>query len=267
MKYILAPLAALSIFASSFVSAAGEMSQGKKLLSTVGPSGNLPIGMVYAFWPKRKEGEDAKMISITGDNDGSSGDYVAIFKDPKDNKYDLSSEEAMGKVIASDEPMASNSAYSEPDNMDTRVLFSVYLDEDDNVLYSVLGPNVPSSWKDVMNVSNMVTNSLLGKLDPNTPGTKDIKDPGAAMAQLILNNIAMQGPHALEDARNNPILVATLDSAYEASLNWGDVLADLNERVKEEEEEKEIAQRNQPVGTNQNANKVKSDDGKKSLKK
>ncbi|KAF9347228.1 hypothetical protein BGX26_001276 [Mortierella sp. AD094] len=247
MKLILTPLIAIGIFATTFSSiaaAAGAGANDKKgnqaPLSTLGMTEKLPVGTVYAFWPNHKEGEDKKVITITGDDDASSSTYVAIFKDPKNNKFDLSDENAMTEALASEEEaMASNSVHAmDMSNMDNRVLFSVCLDEDDNVLYSVPGTNVPTSWRDVRNMNDIIASAMISKLDPNTPGIEDIKDPSAAMAQLILNNIAMQGPHALEEAKKNPALVETLDNAYEASQNWEDIVAELDERVAEEDEQR-----------------------------
>jgi hypothetical protein len=237
MKFILAPLMAIGVFAVSFVTAAdaGQKQQQQKQQSFQAASKTspeLPVGTVYAYWPDKKEGEDRRTITIEGDN-GSKGLYVAVFKDPKTNKWDLSTKDGILDAMAKEPPMSAENF--DPYALDNQVLFSVYLDQKNNIIYSIPGTNVPTSWKDVKNVNDALAEVVISRLDPNTPGIEDIKDPNAAMAQLMLNNIAMKGPGALEAAKNNPMLVNALDAAYEASKNWDKDMAALDAKVQEEE--------------------------------
>lgn len=238
MKFILAPLMAIGVFAVSFVAAADvgqkqqqqQKQQSFQAASKTSPE--LPVGTVYAYWPDKKEGEDRRTITIEGDN-GSKGLYVAVFKDPKTNKWDLSTKDGILDAMAKEPPMSAESF--DPYALDNQVLFSVYLDQKNNIIYSIPGTNVPTSWKDVKNVNDALAEVVISRLDPNTPGIEDIKDPNAAMAQLMLNNIAMKGPGALEAAKNNPMLVNALDAAYEASKNWDKDMAALDAKVQQEE--------------------------------
>ncbi|KAF9354073.1 hypothetical protein BGX34_011232 [Mortierella sp. NVP85] len=102
----------------------------------------------------------------------------------------------------------------DPKEMGHQILFSVLLDKDNQVEYTIPGFNVPTSWRDVKNLNDAMAEALIAQLDPNTPGIEDIKDPNTAMVQLMLNSIAMKGPGALEAAKNNPAWVNALDAAY-----------------------------------------------------
>ncbi|KAI7824142.1 hypothetical protein BC939DRAFT_450719 [Gamsiella multidivaricata] len=237
MKFIVAPLImAVGLFAASIVSAAAGGQEpnvaNESSFKATKTSIDFPVGTMYAFWPDKKAGEDQREISIASDG-GKMMKYVAVFKDPKDNDYDLSSPEAMAEAIVNDKPR--DVGEIDPENVDHKVLFSVYLDKDDKVLYSVPGTNVPSSWKDVKNINDAISKAIIAKLDPKTTGIEDIKDPNAAMAQFILNSIAIQGSDALEEAKKNPALMSALDAAYEASRSWGDYIKDLEGKVAAEE--------------------------------
>lgn len=242
MKFILASLVS-SVAVSLVVAAkAGQQQQQQQeqeqptqqtfqAVSETSPQ--VPVGTVYAYWPDKKEGEDSRMITLQGDN-GSKGLYLAVFKDPKDNQWDLSTKDTVMEAMMK-EPLMTAESF-DPHKMDNHVLFSVSLDKENNVVYSVPGINVPTSWRQVKNVNDALAEVVISKLDPNTPGIEDIKDPNEAMAQLILNNIAMKGPGALEEAKKTPMLVNALDAAFEASKNWDKEMAELDAKVNKEEE-------------------------------
>ncbi|KAI8597125.1 hypothetical protein EDD21DRAFT_386266 [Dissophora ornata] len=239
MKFILVPLMSIGIFVA-VVTAQPQIpfeinNANANAPSEAAASASKTVGSVYAFWPNKQEGEDSRVIEITDDN-GITDNYIAIFKDPKDNAYDLSSEDALEKAFADEESLTPGS--TDFDKLDSMVMFSVYLDKENKVLYSVPGTNVPTSWKEVKNVQNAIARAVISKLDPSMPGVEDIKDPNAAMVQLILNSIAMQGPEAMEEAKKDPVLMDALDAAYEASKEWEEMQADLDVKIAQEESEK-----------------------------
>ncbi|KAK3827933.1 MAG: hypothetical protein J3Q66DRAFT_394252 [Benniella sp.] len=177
MKFILAPLMAIGIFAVSCVAAAAADAGQKQQTFEAEASKSspeLPIGTVYAYWPDKKAGEDTRVIAIHGDN-GSTGHYVAVFKDPKDNKWDLSTKDTILNAMAKEPPMTVESY--DPKSMDNQVLFSVSLDKDNQVVHAISGFNVPTSWKDVKNVNDAIAEAVIAKLDPNTPGLKISRIP------------------------------------------------------------------------------------------
>ncbi|KAG0207986.1 hypothetical protein BGX28_000930 [Mortierella sp. GBA30] len=50
------------------------------------------IGTIFAYWPHRHTHPSPRIVRLTGE-DGLTHNYIAVFKDPADNAYDLSNEE------------------------------------------------------------------------------------------------------------------------------------------------------------------------------
>ncbi|KAF9956624.1 hypothetical protein BGZ72_002635 [Mortierella alpina] len=247
MRPILLPLIAVSLLVLSVVVADSTnqvpvVDQANKKTENVR---TRPVGTVYAFWPNKKDDDPSiRIIEITGE-DGVMQPYRAIYKHPDSNAYDLSNpdETYAAAVASSDQFKASNSYGIGPEfaanSMDAHVLFSMYLDSQDKPIYTLPGTEVPSSWRDMRTYHQVMGRRMIEQVDPSTPGYEDIKDPGAAMAQQLLNSIAMQGPAALESVKTNPVYVKALDAAYEMSRNYEKTMADMDAKVEAEEAARE----------------------------
>ncbi|KAF9291658.1 hypothetical protein BGZ68_002980 [Mortierella alpina] len=200
-----------------------------------------PVGTIYAYWPDKKEDDPSTRIIEIANEDGVIQPYRAIYKDPNDNAYDLSDpEETYAALSASADQFKASNAYGfapefAANNMDAHVVFSVYLDGQDKPLYTLPGTEVPSSWRDVRTYHKVIGRRMIEQVDPSTSGYEDIKDPGAAMAQQLLNSIAMQGPGALESVKTNPVYVQALDAAYEMSRKYEQTMAEMDAKVEAEE--------------------------------
>lgn len=114
-------------------------------------------------------------------------------------------------------------------------MMSVYLDKDDKVVYMAQGPTIPTSYKDMLVHQEAFVRHLHRKLDPNTPGIEDLKDPGSIVAQALLNKLALEGPDALEDAKNDPNMIKLLDGLYDSADAYYEEKAALEAKVAEEE--------------------------------
>ncbi|KAF9900917.1 hypothetical protein EC991_006724 [Linnemannia zychae] len=238
MKFILAPLMAIATFAGIVAAAAPDneatIDFAKYKLS--GPAGNC-----FAYWPNKKDSDpDTRVIELTFPG-GSVLPYRLHYKDPKDNKFDLSDPEDAEEALAAIEEEGAGSLgdlttdeyHARP--LEDKVFFSVYLDKDDKILYLTQGPSVPSSYKDVLNQLNAQVRHMQRKLDPNTPGIEDLKDPGSIGAQMILNDLAIKGPDALDNARNDPTMLQMFDILYDSADDFFAKKADLEAKVAAEE--------------------------------
>jgi len=207
-----------------------------------------PVGYINAYWPNHKVTDpETRIVRLSNPKTGLTYTYEAIYKDPKDNTYDLSSPESWDAIIAQSQEkpegyanwdMAAKGQYFEKMMKEERtVMFSAYSDEDDNVLYQVVGEDIPTSAVHEKMHMDKFTRGILSLLDPNTPGLEDIKDPFSALAQDMLNDIAMRGPSASEDAKKDEGTIRMLHGLYEASGHFEELMADLDESVAEEEAE------------------------------
>ncbi|KAF8986236.1 hypothetical protein BGZ46_007767 [Entomortierella lignicola] len=88
-------------------------------------------------------------------------------------------------------------------------------------------------------MNTAISEAIIAKLDPNIPGIEDIKVSSAAVAQLLMTDIAMKGPNALEDVKKDYSFVKALDSAYEGSQKYKSFVVELNEKVSQEEKQKQ----------------------------
>ncbi|KAF9094696.1 hypothetical protein BGX23_001701 [Mortierella sp. AD031] len=221
MKFILAPLMAIATFAGN-VAAAAEIDYAK-----YGVSG--PIGDVYAYWPNKKDSDpDVREVELTLPTTGKTLPYRVHYKDPKDNKYDLSIAEDADDAMAAWEEAGTAEDQMEPENMDLCVNFSVFLDDDEKVVHLAQGMSVPTSYKDELSHMNALVRSLQRKLDPNTPGIEDLQDPGSIAAQYMLNPT---------NAKNNPVMVSLLDGLYDTADEYFKNKAELEAKVAEEEKQ------------------------------
>ncbi|KAG0279704.1 hypothetical protein BGZ95_000433 [Linnemannia exigua] len=249
MKYILAPLMAIATFAGMVAAVvpnnAATIDYAKYNLMG-------PIADVFAYWPDHKDSDpDTRVVELLLPS-GKTYPYRLHYKDPKDNKYDLSvAEDADDALAAIEEEGLGSSADMTPDEYEARsiedkVAFSVYLDKDDKIMYLAQGSSVPTSSKDVLSQTEAYVRHLNRKLDPNTPGIEDLKDPGSIVAQLLLNQLALQGPDVLEDAKNNPDIVRLLDSLYDSADDFFKQKQDLEAKVLKEEAGKKEKRHNKP---------------------
>ncbi|KAF9952723.1 hypothetical protein BGZ70_000531 [Mortierella alpina] len=248
MRPILLPLIAASLFAFSVVAVvvAAEPTNQVPFVDQIQKNADnvrtrQPVGTIYAYWPNKKdEDPSTRIIEIAGD-DGRIQPYRAIYKDPQNNAYDLSDpEETYAGLVASDDQFKASNAYGiapefAANSMDAHILFSVYLDGEDKPVYTLPGREVPSSWRDMRTYHQVTSRRMIEQVDPSTPGYEEIKDPGAAMAQQLLNSIAMQGPGALESVKTNPVYVKALDAAYEMSRKYEQTMAEMDAKVEAEE--------------------------------
>ncbi|KAG0273222.1 hypothetical protein BGZ96_004945, partial [Linnemannia gamsii] len=240
MKFILAPLMAIATFAG-LVAAAAPDNEMTIDYSKYGLSG--PVTDIYAYWPDKKDTDpNTRVIELHNPASDRTFPYRLHYKDPKDNKYDLSvTEDAQEAFAASDEDTTAVNKMSSEEraamDLDSKVMFSVYLDKDDKIMYMAQGPTVPTSYKDMMVHQEAYLRHLYRKLDPNTPGIEDLKDPGSIVAQHVLNELALQGPDALEDAKNDPNMVKMLDGLYDSADEFFAKKADLEAKVAEEEKQ------------------------------
>ncbi|KAF9562620.1 hypothetical protein EC968_005197 [Mortierella alpina] len=251
MRPILLPLIAASLFAFSAVVVVAAEPVANQAPLVVDPINQnpepirvrRPIGTIYAYWPNKKEDDPSmRVIEIAGE-DGVLQPYRAVYKEPSQNAYDLSDpEETYAALSASSDQFQASQAYGVPLDtftanaaVDPHVLFSVYLDEQDKPVYTLPGREVPSSWRDIRTYHQVVGRRMIEQVDPTTPGYEDIKDPGAAMAQQLLNSIAMQGPGALENVKTNPVYVQALDAAYQMSRDYEKKMAEMDAKVEAEE--------------------------------
>jgi hypothetical protein len=238
MKFILAPLMAIATFAG-LVAAAAPDNEKTIDYSKYGLGG--PVADIYAYWPDKKDSDpDIRVVELLNPASDRVYPYRLHYKDPKDNKYDLSvAEDAEDALAAFEEDTATISQMSGEEfanmDLDSKVMFSVYLDKDDKIMYMAQGPTVPTSYKDMLVHQDAYLSHLHRKLDPNTPGIEDLKDPGSIVAQHVLNQLALQGPDALEEAKNDPNMVKLLDGLYDSADEFFEKKAELEIKAAQEE--------------------------------
>ncbi|KAF9544410.1 hypothetical protein EC957_012114 [Mortierella hygrophila] len=240
MKFILAPLVAVATFASLVAAAAPD---NEKTIDYSKYAVKGPVSDIYAYWPDKKDSDpDTRVVELLMPSTGRTFPYRLHYKDPKDNKYDLSVAEDAEEALAAAEEDGSTTGkmagaeYAALD-LDSKVSMSVYLDKDDKVVYMVQGSTVPTSYKDMLVHQDAFVRNLHLKLDPNTPGIEDLKDPGSIVAQVLLNKLALEGPDALEDAKNDPSMVKILDGLYDSADEYYEEKAKLEAKVAEEEKQ------------------------------
>ncbi|KAF9922283.1 hypothetical protein FBU30_007613 [Linnemannia zychae] len=201
-----------------------------------------PIYEIYAYWPDKAETDpNTRVIELTLPH-GRTFPYRLHYKDPKNNKYDLSNpqdaEEDLANSKSDNEAMMGLSGEEhEAASLDAKVAFSVMLDKDDKIVYVILGSTVPTSARDVLNHQEAYVRYLRKKLDPNTPDIDELNDPGSIAAQMILNDIALKGVTALEDAKNDPNMIRLLDGLYDSTEEYFNSIAELEARATQEETE------------------------------
>ncbi|KAF9554599.1 hypothetical protein BGW38_009305, partial [Lunasporangiospora selenospora] len=235
MKLILAPLLALAMFAAVASADAqdlwDDMVQDSTFLSN-SMSEDALKGTVYAYWPDKKDSDpDTRIINIKGES------FKAIYKDPKDNEYDLSSADDYERYRENQKLRKHNPGEDSANSAEEPTIYtSVLLDKDGNVVHQVFGTNVPKDSREVKMYLEQYLKNLIAQLDPNTPGIEDIKDPAMAMAQIILNSIAEAGgPDALEMAKKNPDIIKVMDEAYASSKVYEQELKKLDEMIAKED--------------------------------
>ncbi|KAH7052686.1 hypothetical protein BKA57DRAFT_435862 [Linnemannia elongata] len=242
MKFILAPLLAMAMFASLVKAAAPDNEHSIDYSKYIIKG---PISEIYAYWPDKKDSDpNTRVVELLMPSTSRTFPYRLHYKDPKDNKYDLSVAEDAEEALAVTEEERSTMGEmtgAEYDSMDldSKIMMSVYLDEDDNVVYMAQGPTVPTSYKDMLVQQEAFVRHLHRKLDPNTPGIEDLKDPGSILAQALLNKLALEGPDALEEAKNDVTMVKLLDGLYDSVDDYYEEKAALEAKVAEEEKENE----------------------------
>lgn len=98
MKFILAPLVALAMFAS-LVTAAAPDNEHTIDYSKYTIKG--PVSEIYAYWPDKKDSDpDSRVVELLMPSTGRTFPYRLHYKDPKDNKYDLSVAEDAEEALA-----------------------------------------------------------------------------------------------------------------------------------------------------------------------
>ncbi|KAF8945318.1 hypothetical protein BGZ47_002911 [Haplosporangium gracile] len=135
------------------------------------------------------------------------------YKDPKDNKCDLSiaedAEEAL--AVSGEEGSAigklKGDEYAALD-LDSKIVMLMYLDKDDKVVHMTQGLIIPTSYKNMLVHQDAFVRHFHRKLNPDTPGIEEMKDPCSIVAQFVLNNLALEDPDALKDAKNDPNMIA-----------------------------------------------------------
>lgn len=238
MKFILAPLMAIATF-TGLVAAAAPDNEKTIDYSKYGLGG--PVTDIYAYWPDKKDTDpDSRVIELHNPASDRTFPYRLHYKDPKDNKYDLSvAEDAEDSLAAADEDATVISQMTGAEHaamdLDSKVAFSVYLDKDDKIVYMAEGTTVPTSYKDMLVHQEAYLRHLYRKLDPNTPGIEDLKDPGSIVAQHVLNELALQGPDALEKAKNDPNIVKMLDGLYDSADEFLEKKTELEAKVAQED--------------------------------
>lgn len=208
-----------------------------------------PVGYINAYWPNHKDTDpETRIVRLTDPKSGIANTYEAIFKDPEDNDFDLSQEDSWDKMAEkrkADYPpefytwgLPEQGAFlKELQDKRREILWSAYLDENDNILYQTMGDDIPTSALHEKMYLQHFFKQVASLLDPNTPGLEDVKDPFSVMAQGYLNNIAMDGPAALENAKKNTVTMGILDALYEASAKFDELMEDLDEAIAEEQSE------------------------------
>ncbi|KAG9066734.1 hypothetical protein KI688_012643 [Linnemannia hyalina] len=210
MKFILAPLATVATLAS-LVAAAAPDNEKTIDYSKYAIKGPTPVLSSSSCPPPAAP-------SPTG----------STTRTQKDNKYDLSvakdAEEALAAAGEDGSAIGkmAGAEYATLD-LDSKVSMSVYLDKDGKVVRLV--------------------RNLRRKLDPNTPGIEDLKDPGSMVAQVLLNKLALEGPDALEDAKNDPNMVKILDGLYDSAYKYYEEKARLEAEVAEEEKQNQAGKK------------------------
>ncbi|KAF9929888.1 hypothetical protein BGZ67_006102, partial [Mortierella alpina] len=157
MRLILLPLMAASLLAFSVVVVAAESANQIPIVDpthkkTENVRTRQPIGTIYAYWPNKKEGDPStRIIEIASEDGLQIQPYRALYKDPHTNAYNLSDpvETYAGLSISSDQSKASQTYGIVNNHVDAQILFSVYLDAQDQPVYRLPGTEVPSSWRDM----------------------------------------------------------------------------------------------------------------------
>ncbi|KAF9153518.1 hypothetical protein BG015_003253 [Linnemannia schmuckeri] len=98
-------------------------------------------------------------------------------------------------------------------DLDSKIVASVYLDKGGKVVYMAQGPTVPTPYKDMLVL------------------IEDLKDAGSTMAQFLLNKLALEGPDALEDAKNDPNMIMLLDGLFGSASGYYEERAALEAKV------------------------------------
>ncbi|KAK3833640.1 MAG: hypothetical protein J3R72DRAFT_228694 [Linnemannia gamsii] len=249
MKYILAPLMAIATFAGMATAAAPDNAAtiDYAKYNLIGP-----VADVYAYWPDHMDSDPETRVVELLLPSGYTYPYRLHYRDPKDNRFDLSVAEDADDALASieEEGMGSfgdlTAEEYEAKSLEDKIAFSVYLDKDDKIMYLAQGSSIPTSNRDVLGQTEAYVRHLNRKLDPNTPGIEDLKDPGSIVAQLLLNQLALQGPDALEEAKNNPDIVRLLDALYDSADDFFKQKQDLEAKVVKEEAGKMEKRHNKP---------------------
>ena len=189
MKFILAPLVAIATFASLVAAAAPD---NEKTIEYSKYAIKGPVSDIYAYWPDKKDSDpDTRVVELLMPSTGRTFPYRLHYKDPKDNKYDLSVAEDAEEALAAaedDGPAIGKITGAEfaALDLDSKVMMSVYLDKDDKVVYMAQDVTVPTSYNDMLVHQEAYIRHLHHKLGPNTPGIEVLKDSGSIVAQALL---------------------------------------------------------------------------------
>ncbi|KAF9427967.1 hypothetical protein BGZ94_003733 [Podila epigama] len=232
MKTLLAPILALGMFA---VMVRGEIDQAvlKQYLSAESSQPLSLTSRMYAYWPAKRDSDpDTRVIDWQGQKS------LLIYKDPEDN------EKSVTQIVKEGIPKAEGMPDSRNVNLpaDASILYSALLSPAGEVVCVVPGRNVPANPQECLLFNDGLVQVLIDSLDPNTPGIEDIHDPGAALIQSVLNELALQGPGALEAAKHDPVVVNILDALYESSQQYNEYHKKAVEQVEKFTQEQEAAE-------------------------